>query len=143
MSAVYSKIEAKRIRFAFVMCSDLASSVGAADEATGGAALGVAAQRRRPTQLDGAHHAPLDATQVTIMRAATGVAVAAEDIRHFQTGRHTADGSGGRHDFQPQPVERALRPSDKPVRDPRVAGRARQIGVTERSRVIMHLGSTH
>ena len=65
------------------------------------------------------------------MRAAIGVAVAAEDIRHFQTGRHAADGSGGRHDFQPQPVERALHPSDKPVRDPRVAGRARQIGVTE------------
>jgi len=44
----------------------------------------MAAQRRRPAQLDGAHHSPLDAAQVSVMSAAIGVAVAAEDIRHFQ-----------------------------------------------------------
>jgi hypothetical protein len=49
------------------------------------------------------------------MRAAIGIAVAAEDIRHFQAGRHDADGSGGRHYLQPQPVKRALGPSDQPV----------------------------
>ena len=47
--------------------------------------LGMAAQRRRPAQLDGAHHAPLDAAEVTVMGAAIGIAVAAEDIRHFQS----------------------------------------------------------
>jgi hypothetical protein len=62
-----------------------------------------------------AHHPPLDAAQVTVMRAAIGIAVAAEDIRHFQAGRHDADGSGGRHYLQPQPVKRALGPSDQPV----------------------------
>jgi hypothetical protein len=89
--------------------------VGAADEAAIGAGLGVPAQRRRPAQLDSAHHPPLDAAQVTVMRAAIGIAVAAEDIRHFQAGRHDADGSGGRHYLQPQPVKRALGPSDQPV----------------------------
>ena len=72
-----------------------AGVVGAADEAAIGAGLGVAAQRRRPAQLDGAHHPPLDAAQVTVMRAAIGIAVAAEDIRHFQTGRHGAAGQAG------------------------------------------------
>jgi len=57
--------------------------------------------------------------------------VATEDIRHFQAGRHDAAGSGGRHDLQPQPVERALGPSDEAVRHPRVARRARQIGMPQ------------
>ena len=63
------------------------------------------------------------------MGAAIGLAVAAEDIRHFQAGRHDAAGSGGRHDLQRQPVERALGPPDQAVRDPRVARRARQVAV--------------
>ncbi len=58
-----------------------AGVVSAADEAAIGAGLGVAAKRGRPAQLDGAHHAPLDAAQMTVMRAAIGLAVAAEDIR--------------------------------------------------------------
>jgi hypothetical protein len=33
--------------------------------------------------------------------------VAAENIRHFQAGRHGAAGSSGRHDLQRQPVEGA------------------------------------
>jgi hypothetical protein len=69
--------------------------VGAANEAALGAGLGMAAQRRRPAQRDSAHHPPLNATQVTVMRAAIGIAVATEDIRHFQAGRHDAAGSGG------------------------------------------------
>jgi hypothetical protein len=48
----------------------------------------MAAQRCCPAQRDGAHHSPLDATEMTIMRAAISIAVAAEDIRQFQTGRH-------------------------------------------------------
>ena len=91
----------------------------------------MAAQRRRPAQLDGAHHPPLDAAQVSVMGAAIRFAVATEDIRHFQAGRHDAAGSGGRHDLQPQPVERALSPSDQPVRDSRIARRARQVGMAQ------------
>jgi transposase-like protein len=34
------------------------------------------------------HHPPLDAAQVSVMQAAIRLAVAAEDIRHFQASRH-------------------------------------------------------
>jgi len=88
--------------------------VGAADEAAIGAGLDMAAERRRPTQLDGTHHPPLEAAQMTVMSAPIGIAVAAENIRHFQAGRHGATGSGGRHHLQRQPVERALGPLDEP-----------------------------
>jgi hypothetical protein len=71
-----------------------------------------------------AHHPPLDAAQVSVMQAAIRLAVAAEDIRHFQASRHRAAGSGWRHDLQRQPVERALGPPDELVRDPRIARRA-------------------
>ena len=108
-----------------------AGIVGVADKAAVGAALGMAAQRRCPTQRDGAHHPPLDTAQVTVMQAPIGVTMAAEDIRHFPCSRHHAAGSGGRHDLQRQPVERALRTPDQAVRDARVARRARQVGVTQ------------
>ena len=88
--------------------------VGAADEAAIGAGLDMAAERRRPTQLDGTHHPPLEAAQMTVMSAPIGIAVAAENIRHFQAGRHGAAGSSGWHHLQRQPVERALGPLDEP-----------------------------
>ena len=105
--------------------------VGAADEAAVGAGLGMATQRRRPAQLDSAHHPPLDTAEVSVMRAAKRLAVAAENIRHLQAARHDAAGSGRRHDLQPQAVKRAPGPSDQPVRDPRVARRARQVGMAQ------------
>ena len=58
------------------------------------------AQRGGSAQRDGAHDAAFDAAQVTVMRPSIGIAVAAEDIRHFQTGRHGAIRSGGRHHLQ-------------------------------------------
>jgi hypothetical protein len=85
----------------------------------------------RQASQDGAHDASLDAAEVFGMCAAIGVAVVAEDIRRFQIHRHGAAGSGGRYDLQCQPIERAFRPSDEPVRDPRVTRRARQIGVPQ------------
>ncbi len=42
------------------------------------------AQRRRPAQLDRAHHATLDPAEMAVMGLAIGIAVAAEDIRHLQ-----------------------------------------------------------
>jgi hypothetical protein len=98
--------------------------VGAADEAAIGAGLDVAAERRCPAELDGAHDPTFDAAQATVMPASISIAVAAEDIRHFQTGRHRAVRSGGRHHLQGQPVEGALGPPDELVRDPRIARRA-------------------
>jgi hypothetical protein len=60
-----------------------AGVVGVADEAAVRAALDMTAQRRRPAQLDGAHHPPLDPAQVAVMGLGVGVVVAAEDIRHL------------------------------------------------------------
>jgi hypothetical protein len=108
-----------------------AEIVDTADEAALGAGLRVTAQRRRPTQLDGAHHPPLDAAEMTVMRAAIRIAVAAENICHFQTNRHGVAGSGGRYDLQRQPIERALAAPDQPGRDLGVAGRGRQTAMIQ------------
>jgi hypothetical protein len=43
-----------------------------------------------------------------VMRAAIRIAVAEENIRHFQAGRQEGRRSGGRYDLQYQSVERAL-----------------------------------
>jgi len=45
--------------------------------------LGMAAQLRGPAQLDGAHHAAFDAAKMTVVDLTIGVAVAAENVRHF------------------------------------------------------------
>lgn len=66
-----------------------------ADKATVSTALNVAAQRRRSAELDGAHHSPLNPAQVAVVGSDVGVAVAAEDTRYLQTGRHAADQAGG------------------------------------------------
>jgi hypothetical protein len=110
-----------------------AGIVGAAHQSARRADLGVAAQRRRPAQFDGAHHASFDAAKMTVMRPAIGVAVAAEDIRHFQTGRHGGVRSGGRHHLQRQPIERALGSPDEARRDLRIAGCRRQLIVAEQN----------
>ena len=90
------------------------------------ACLDMAAERRRSASRDGAHDPPLRAAEVTFVSTAIGLTVAANDVRHLQACGHVIR-SGGRHDLQRQPIERALRASDKLVRDPRVARRARQI----------------
>jgi len=45
--------------------------------------LGMAAQLRGPAQLDGAHDATFDAAKMTVVDLTIGVAVAAENVRHF------------------------------------------------------------
>jgi hypothetical protein len=61
-----------------------AGVVGDANEAAILAPLDMAAKSGGPTRLDRAHDATLDASYVPGMRLATGVAVAAEDLRHLQ-----------------------------------------------------------
>ncbi len=56
------------------------------DQPAGGADLSMATEFRRPAQLDRAHHAALDAPEMTGMSMAIGITVVAENIRHFQTG---------------------------------------------------------
>lgn len=70
------------------------------------ALLEVAAERGRPARRDGAHDAALDATEMTGVGTPKRFAVAAEDIRHLQTGSHEI-GSAGWDDLQSEPVERA------------------------------------
>jgi hypothetical protein len=95
------------------------------------APLDMTAQRRGPAQRDGAHHAALDASEMAIVGPTIGSAVAAEDVRHFQTGRHNAAGSGRRHHLELQAIKRALGPPDEPGRDLRIARRARQVVVAK------------
>jgi hypothetical protein len=80
--------------------------VGDPDRAAVVALLDMAAECRRPARRDGAHHAALDATEMTGMRLPKRFAVVAEDIRHLHSRSHGV-GSTRRHDLQPGPVERA------------------------------------
>jgi hypothetical protein len=80
--------------------------VGDPDRAAVVALLDMAAECRRPARRDGAHHAALDATEMTGMRLPKRFAVVAEDIRHLHRRSHGV-GSTRRHDLQPEPVERA------------------------------------
>jgi hypothetical protein len=61
-----------------------AGVVGDPDQAAIRTLLGVAAERCRPAQLDGAHHPSLDTAEMAGPSLAIGIAVAAEDIRHLQ-----------------------------------------------------------
>ena len=90
----------------------------------------LAAQRCGPARRDRAHDAPLDITEVVAMGLPKRLAVAAENVRRLDPRVHDA-GSGGRHDLHPKPVERARRLADGLGRDPGIARRALQIGVTE------------
>ena len=120
-----------RLSLAFWAVPVAAGVIGAADDAARLTCFDMAAQRRRAAQFDGAHHAPLDAAEVTVMGASVGFAIAAEDSRHFQIGRHGRQSGGRRRDLQRQAVERALRPADQSIRDFGVTRRAGQIGVAE------------
>ncbi len=61
--------------------------VGVADQPAGRADLGMAAEFRRSAQFDRAHHAPFDPAEVSCMRLAIGITVAAEDRRTPDTPR--------------------------------------------------------
>jgi len=63
--------------------------VGDASLAAIRAALDVTAQGRSPAQLDSAHQPALDASELAIVGPTIRLAVAAEDVRHFQTGAET------------------------------------------------------
>src|SRR5438445_1466049 len=58
--------------------------LGDAGRTAGVALLDVATEHGRPTRRDGAHHASLDAAEVTGVRLSKSFAVAAEYVRHLQ-----------------------------------------------------------
>jgi len=97
--------------------------VGYADRPAGPAALDMAAEFGGPAQLDRAHRAALDTSEMTDIDLSIRLTMAAEDIRHLQSRRHGLNRSARRNDLDAQQVERALRAADEPVRDPGVARR--------------------
>ena len=93
--------------------------------------LDVAAERRRPAQLDGAHDPPFDAAEMAGVCLAIGVAVAAEDIRHLQIGCHgRAAQAGGTTSSVSRSSGLSVRRIEV-VRDLRIARRGRQVVVAE------------
>jgi len=72
-----------------------AGVIGLAHQAAVCAVLGVTAQGRSAAGFDGAHDAPLDAPEVTLMGKAIRRAVAAEDVRHLQGRAHEPAQAGG------------------------------------------------
>lgn len=85
-----------------------AGIVGHTHRSAGPAPLDMATKHGGAAQLDRAHHAPLDAAQMTVMGLPIGFAMVVEDIRHLQSRRH-GTASVRRHHFDLEPVERALR----------------------------------
>ena len=61
-----------------------AGIVGAADQSAHGADFRVTTQLCRPAQLDSGHDATLDSPEMSVPGLSISIAVAAEDIRHFQ-----------------------------------------------------------
>jgi hypothetical protein len=111
--------------------------VGDARRTTVVALLDMAAERRRPARGDGAHHATLDATEMTGIRLSKSFAVVAEYVRHLQSRTHDAR-SAGRHDLQSQPVKRTRGLADRFGGNLGVACRALQAGMAEQ-----HLDDTN
>jgi hypothetical protein len=91
----------------------------------------MAAERRRPAGLYGAHYLALAASQMTVVTLAVGAAVAAEHVRHLQGGPHAGGRSTGRHDLQDEPIERTDGSADHVVRHLGVAGGGREIVVPQ------------
>ena len=90
----------------------------------------MAAERSRAAGGDGAHDASFHPTDVAGVCLAKQLAVAAEDVRHIQSGRHDP-ASGGRNDFDIQAIERALRLADRGVGNQRITCGRRQMSVAE------------
>src|SRR3546814_5547506 len=68
--------------------------IGVADETALGAVLDMAAQCRRPAQLDSSHHPPLDPAQLAVVGAAISVTVPAEDLRQLSPVNMASDQTG-------------------------------------------------
>ena len=97
--------------------------VGDAGRTTIIALLNMAPKHRRSAGRNGAHDATLDASEMTGVHLSKRFAMVAEDIRHLQSRSHDAR-SGGWHDFQAEPIERARRVADRLGGDPGIARRA-------------------
>jgi hypothetical protein len=105
----------------------------------------MSSQRRRSAALDRRHDLQLAEADVPGVGLTPRRAVAAEDIRHLdRRPRHGGSTSVGRrlHHCK-QSVERAGDLAENLNRDLGVACRGIQLLVSERSRVIIHLGLTH
>ena len=113
------------------------------------AARDMAAERRRAAALDRRHHLELAEADMTGIGLAPRRPVAAEDIRDLQRWTRpwrAAAQAGGSSFFVSvgaEPVERAHDVADRVGGDLGVERRRVELGMPERSRVIMHLILTH
>ncbi len=112
------------------------------------AARDVSAEGRCAAILDGAHHFELEQAHVTAVGMTPRGPVVAEDVRDLQSWT----GHGGpllrrlvlllRHQWR-EPVQRAYDFTDDVGGHIGVARRGIELGMSEQSRFIMHLGLTH
>jgi len=131
-----------RRALAFWTMAIAARVVGDAGEAAILATLDMTAKHRRAAGRDRPDHAPFDAPEMSGVRPFVTFAVAAEDVGQFERRPRRHPLSGRRH-VQREPIEGTGGIADELRRDARIARRRRQVLVTERTRVIMHLKSTH
>src|SRR5271169_7197290 len=92
--------------------------------------LDMAAERSRPTRLDGRYDPTLSETQAAGVIGTISGAMAAEDVCHLERRPH-AGRSARRHHHQAKTVERACRVGDQRRRNLGIAGGRRQPGMTE------------
>jgi hypothetical protein len=94
------------------------------------AGLNMTTKRSSSAELDRRYDAPLDAAEMAVVGVEIGMTMAAENIRDLQIGTH-GPGSGGRHNFKRQTVERALRRSDRSRGNLGIARRRRETVVSQ------------
>ena len=102
------------------------------------------AQRRGAAALDRAHHLELAEAHVTPVGVTPSEPMVAEDVRDFQNRTRHVDRSGRRSLLrQRQSVERAHQGAQQVGGDMGIAGGRVQLGMAQRTRVIMHVLLTH
>ena len=119
------------------------------------AARDMTAERRRAAVLDRRHDFQLAEAHMPGVGLTPSRAMGVEDIRDLQGGtRHERRASGGRFGLgcasrrflgqvQTKPLQRARHVSDRVDGDARVKRRRFELGVSERSRVIMRISLCH
>ena len=92
--------------------------------------LDMTAQRCCPAELDRRHDATFHAAKMTVMDGAISMTMAAENIRHLQSGAHHSR-SVRRYHLQRQSIQWALRPGDRARGHLSVARCRRQVVVSQ------------
>jgi hypothetical protein len=146
-AAIHRKMPASACQLPITGSAHKAAIVGDGRVGTGVvlATHDVPTECRRAAALDRAHHLELAEAHVTAVGVTPSGAVVAEDIRDLQ-GWTTHEGPAlCRQPLrrQRQPIERAQHRAQHVGGDVGIAGGGVQLGMAQRTRVIMHLLLTH